>query len=58
MWRIPPAPPGFFRLGESLHSMEDTGVYFVSNVQFCEVYYLIPYLIRYERDDEATYAVL
>ena len=28
MWRIPPAPPGFFRLGESLHSVEVMGVYF------------------------------
>ena len=28
MGRIPPAPPGFFRLGESLHSVEVMGVYF------------------------------
>ncbi len=39
MWRIPPAPPGFFRLGQSLPVVEDTGAYFVSHVQFCEVYY-------------------
>ena len=39
MWRIPPAPPGFFRLGKSLLSVEDTGAYFVSHERFCEAYY-------------------
>ena len=39
MWRIPSAPPGFFPLGKSLHGSEVMGAYFVSNVQFCEVYY-------------------
>ena len=39
MWGIPSAPPGFFPLGKSLHGSEVMGAYFVSNVQFCEVYY-------------------
>ena len=41
MWRIPSAPPGFFPLGKSLHGSEVMGAYFVSNVQFCEVYYVV-----------------
>ena len=41
MWRIPSAPPGFFPLGKSLHGSEVMGAYFVSNVQFCEVYYFL-----------------
>ena len=32
------APPGFFRLGKSLPSVEDTGAYFVSHGRFCEVH--------------------
>ena len=42
MWRIPSAPPGFFPLGKSLHGSEVMGAYFVSNVQFCELYYKAP----------------
>ena len=52
MWRIPPAPPGFFRLGKSLLSVEDTGAYFVSHERFCEAYYrtgtCYSYLYEYE----------
>ena len=42
--------PGFFPLGKSLHGSEVMGAYFVSNVQFCEVYYRYLYCKKWAAD--------